>query len=755
METFTGILILIAATAAYILLKKLLSKGLTSVVQLFFKSKREEPQQTVKKPVEPIYSTTTAPNEHVCAQCGESNAEDASFCMECGAPLIPSTIEPEWPQQEEVVPGQALGASIAVDGIESITIHPQRDFSENLCPACNFSNNVEAVFCQECGASLVMPEDGSIDVQPEEMVTGSFIAAIIPSESDIIDSDATAITEEAEASVITEEVVDSIIPTDFIERICATCGLINEEDAIFCQGCGTPIAGVEGTAVVPLSEGAMDVDQHEADLETPILPIESGMVHEEKKTTRKKFLWMGGIAASLILVILLTTGFLNSLSDANSANAPEDKVSVPSVIGMEGELAKETLEGEGLDVLMVEVEDDTKPVGTVLTQSLGANEKVNLGSKIQLEIAIHSLKVAVPDLFGKTTAEASSIVENLGLIVSIKEQIDDNSVPGLVLAQSLAKETKVNPGETIEIVVSVASSKVDVPPVVATTGKVDVPSVVGKTVAQATSLFASAGLSMSQTQQYSDTVQNGVVISQNVASGTKVAQGSTVQIVVSKGKTAWSGWVEILPASVKTSTHYIEEKIQYQYQDKEWTTNSASTLAGWTKFDESFVWGAWSAWSTTAISATATNEVSTRQVANATQYKTVHNYNRWIYLNTSNQWASSYAQYTGSAYQGSGAWNYITLDSPLAAKGSVDGKTHYGSYHYGSYPSATDNLWWNYTTSSVALPVTYHTEYQYRDKVITYRFFRWNAWSAWQDAQVTATSDRQVNSKTLYRYRGK
>jgi beta-lactam-binding protein with PASTA domain len=63
----------------------------------------------------------------------------------------------------------------------------------------------------------------------------------------------------------------------------------------------------------------------------------------------------------------------------------------------------------------------------------------------------------------------------------------------------------------------------------------DVPDVVGQTEAEATSAITGAGLVAGSSEEPSEDVELGTVISQNPAAGTEVADGSTVNIVVSTG----------------------------------------------------------------------------------------------------------------------------------------------------------------------------------------------------------------------------
>ena len=114
-------------------------------------------------------------------------------------------------------------------------------------------------------------------------------------------------------------------------------------------------------------------------------------------------------------------------------------------------------------------------------------------------------------------------------------------------------------------------------------------------------------------------------------------------------------------------------------------------------------WSAWTQWSTTPVSSSATRQVETK-VETETYMESVYHYSRWRYYNTSwSQWSHSYTEYRGTNYkEGSGEWQYKTTYEPLATNGSVDGHQQY------------NGGWWNETVSQEqkTREVTY---YRYRD----------------------------------------
>ena len=120
------------------------------------------------------------------------------------------------------------------------------------------------------------------------------------------------------------------------------------------------------------------------------------------------------------------------------------------------------------------------------------------------------------------------------------------------------------------------------------------------------------------------------------------------------------------------------------------------------------VWGAWSGWSTTAVSASSTRQVETK-VESVAVYGTKYSYNRWTYTNINGGTNWSYAYYVGSFYAGNGRWEYASAMSPFPSAGSVDGQARYqGASGYSGY-------WYNPSTSQVQTGTKNVTYYRYRD----------------------------------------
>ena len=134
-------------------------------------------------------------------------------------------------------------------------------------------------------------------------------------------------------------------------------------------------------------------------------------------------------------------------------------------------------------------------------------------------------KVTVPDLRNKTEADAATLANSLKLgVVNGGTEASDVIEAGKICRQDLTPGTKVDKNATITYYVSSGKETVTIP-----TG------IVGTQKDAASAALTQLGLQVSTTEDFSDTVAEGYVISVDPAEGSQVAPESTVTLVVSKG----------------------------------------------------------------------------------------------------------------------------------------------------------------------------------------------------------------------------
>ncbi len=131
--------------------------------------------------------------------------------------------------------------------------------------------------------------------------------------------------------------------------------------------------------------------------------------------------------------------------------------------------------------------------------------------------------VTVPDLSGKTQAEAETALMSAGLTMGAVTQEYSSTVPaGQVISQAPAAQTSVAYGSVVSIVISLGSCYTSIP------------NVEGLGTAEAQAALTTANLTTGAiTYELSETVPEGRVISQNPVSGLVVECGTAVDLVVS------------------------------------------------------------------------------------------------------------------------------------------------------------------------------------------------------------------------------
>lgn len=241
------------------------------------------------------------------------------------------------------------------------------------------------------------------------------------------------------------------------------------------------------------------------------------------------------VAVVAILFLGKLFGLFNdskpSFADGFSVTADDDRVTVPNIVGKSVAEAEALLSEAGLKAHATTQESQEYDANIIISQNYQPNTKVEKGT--QLEIVISSGKVlgiTVPDLVGKSEAEAKVALSNEGFEM-VKETIADTTVPkGTVVKQDPLGATTAKEGSIVTVYISTGTEG-------AVEGeKITVPELVGQDEATAKKMLTDLGLVYNTvSEESSDTVAAGIVISQTVDSGAEVNKGSVVDFKVSSG----------------------------------------------------------------------------------------------------------------------------------------------------------------------------------------------------------------------------
>ena len=270
------------------------------------------------------------------------------------------------------------------------------------------------------------------------------------------------------------------------------------------------------------------------------------------------FKTVSGLAAALVLVCAVS---LTSLAVGAVSNEAE----VPEIINKMTDEAEDLLTEKELEYMIVDSKvSDKVPENKVMFQEPEALTKVEKGSVVKATISMGAEKVSVPNFVGMTKKEAEEALSQLNLKAEYAE--DYSSVEkGRICLQDTEAGSRVAVGTTVKLTVSLGLEDVN------KEENVTVPKVTDLTLEEAKSSLEAVNLYLSvESEQYNDKPA-GTVISQSVREGTAVKQGTTVKVVVSKGKET----VVVPYVTYKTENEAIKllknanlkHSIKYEYHD--------------------------------------------------------------------------------------------------------------------------------------------------------------------------------------------
>lgn len=236
-------------------------------------------------------------------------------------------------------------------------------------------------------------------------------------------------------------------------------------------------------------------------------------------------------AAVVILIIVLVAGkatgiFRFGSSTGIESNSDSANIEVPQLVGETEAVANEMCEKKNLVMKVVSQKQSDKPVGTVLEQNIKAGEKVKKQTVIEVVVCSGAEEVEVPDVSGNTQDDAWKILKDKGFTdYEVQTEYSDEYDNGEVIRTTPEAGTTATVDTKIVIVVSKGAEKAEVP------------NLVGKTASEAKEALSAKGLTDGgSTEEYSNTVEEGKIIRQDVKAGKKVDSGTSVSYVVSKGK---------------------------------------------------------------------------------------------------------------------------------------------------------------------------------------------------------------------------
>ncbi|HEV2092867.1 MAG TPA: Stk1 family PASTA domain-containing Ser/Thr kinase [Rubrobacter sp.] len=226
------------------------------------------------------------------------------------------------------------------------------------------------------------------------------------------------------------------------------------------------------------------------------------------------------------LLVLALLGLLAWAGYALLENQPPEEpkpamISVPSLVGTDVEEAKDEF-GDDFKIETTAEVDGERPVGTILSQDPEDGE-AEKGSTISVEV-VGTQVAEVPNVIGERRNAARDALGEAGFEVSTDERESSFEKEGRVLGQDPEGGESVESGSDVTITVGTGPDSVEVP------------DVSGVNTTQAGQILEETGLVLGEVaEDYSDTVPEDSIISQDPGEGESLEPGEEVDVTVSLG----------------------------------------------------------------------------------------------------------------------------------------------------------------------------------------------------------------------------
>ncbi len=139
---------------------------------------------------------------------------------------------------------------------------------------------------------------------------------------------------------------------------------------------------------------------------------------------------------------------------------------VPAVGGRTQQEAQKMLSDAGFEATVKESESDANQQGQVISQNPGDGATADVGSKVEITVGTGPTLVSVPNLYGNTPDQATTILRNAGLKLGARDSAYSTEVAaGGIISQSPASGASVEPGAAVGVTVSDGPQKLQIPDV--------------------------------------------------------------------------------------------------------------------------------------------------------------------------------------------------------------------------------------------------------------------------------------------------
>lgn len=211
-------------------------------------------------------------------------------------------------------------------------------------------------------------------------------------------------------------------------------------------------------------------------------------------------------------------------------SAGNEKVKMPDYVGISSKKCAKIEKADNIRTVTSESKESNIIPEYVVEQSEKAGNKIAKGATVTLSLSAGRKNIkkkeshTMPELIGKTFTAALKEAEKSQIYIGIsKHEYSTSYKKNTISTQSIEEGKKVSGGTEILLTISDGPEQMKVP------------DVVKKGLEEAKVLLEQQKLKYTVTFEYNDEYGEGIVLEQSVKAGKKVDEGSTIDLVVSKG----------------------------------------------------------------------------------------------------------------------------------------------------------------------------------------------------------------------------
>lgn len=257
--------------------------------------------------------------------------------------------------------------------------------------------------------------------------------------------------------------------------------------------------------------------------------------------------WWPAIVLGVLLVGLITMLIL-------AFSGGKGDATVPDLTGMSQTQAESALEAANLELGDVtKASSNTVAKNKVIRSNPASGANLKSGRKVAIVLSTGKKRYTLKDYTGEKYSTVKKKLEKVGFDVKADRKSSDTVPAGEIMDQS-EPEGKRLVAKGTELTFTVSSGP----------KTVKLPSFLGQSENYFNTWMTAHGLTPQVSQEYSDTVASGNIISQNPDQGTAMSKGDTVSVVISKGVDPAKSSASSSSSEAQTQTVTRNLTISYQ-----------------------------------------------------------------------------------------------------------------------------------------------------------------------------------------------